>query len=79
MGSIAEQMNESSPGANQEITAELPEFETVLTCLRGFGGAPKFPIPHHLLFLLRYWKQFQKPRALEMVERTLLLCTVGYF
>ena len=23
----------------------------------GFGGAPKFPSPHNLLFLLRYWKR----------------------
>jgi len=23
----------------------------------GFGPAPKFPIPHHLFFLLRHWKR----------------------
>ena len=37
----------------------------------GFGRAPKFPSPHTLLFLLRYWKRTGEPRALEMVERTL--------
>ncbi|MGI6706355.1 MAG: thioredoxin domain-containing protein [Clostridia bacterium] len=37
----------------------------------GFGRAPKFPTPHHLLYLLRYWRQFKNDRALEMVEHTL--------
>jgi uncharacterized protein YyaL (SSP411 family) len=37
----------------------------------GFGHAPKFPSPHNLLFLLRYWKRTGEPRAIEMVERTL--------
>jgi uncharacterized protein YyaL (SSP411 family) len=37
----------------------------------GFGRAPKFPAPHSLLFLLRYWKRTGTPRALVMVEKTL--------
>lgn len=37
----------------------------------GFGKAPKFPAPHNLLFLLRYWKRTQNNQALAMVERTL--------
>jgi uncharacterized protein len=37
----------------------------------GFGTAPKFPTPHTLLFLLRYWKRHGEARALEMAERTL--------
>lgn len=37
----------------------------------GFGGAPKFPTPHNLLFLLRYWKRKQNERALAMVKETL--------
>lgn len=37
----------------------------------GFGQAPKFPTPHNLLFLLRYWKRTGEQRALEMVEHTL--------
>src|SRR5574338_335288 len=37
----------------------------------GFGNAPKFPSPHNLLFLLRYWKRKNEPKALEMVEKTL--------
>ena len=37
----------------------------------GFGGAPKFPSPQRLLFLLRYWKRTGKGEALRMVEKTL--------
>ncbi len=37
----------------------------------GFGGAPKFPTPHTLLFLLREWKRTGDAQALTMVERSL--------
>ena len=37
----------------------------------GFGRAPKFPSPHNLLFLLRYWYLSKEAHALEMVEKTL--------
>ena len=37
----------------------------------GFGYAPKFPSPHNLTFLLRYWKRTSDRKALEMVEKTL--------
>ncbi|MBE9524986.1 MAG: thioredoxin domain-containing protein [Chloroflexi bacterium] len=37
----------------------------------GFGTAPKFPSPHNLLFLLRYWQRSKNSHALEMVESTL--------
>lgn len=39
--------------------------------LGGFKGAPKFPTPHKLLFLLRYWKRTDNEQALVMVEKTL--------
>jgi uncharacterized protein YyaL (SSP411 family) len=37
----------------------------------GFGPAPKFPTPHNLSFLLRYWKTSGNSAALQMVEKTL--------
>ena len=37
----------------------------------GFGEAPKFPTPHNLLFLLRYWKRSGDERSLQMVTKTL--------
>jgi len=43
----------------------------------GFGNSPKFPTPHNLIFLLRYWKRKKEPIALEMVEKTLLKMRLG--
>jgi uncharacterized protein YyaL (SSP411 family) len=43
----------------------------------GFGTAPKFPSPHNLLFLLRYWHRTGESRALEMVEKTLQEMRLG--
>jgi uncharacterized protein YyaL (SSP411 family) len=43
----------------------------------GFWTAPKFPMPHHLLFLLRYWKRTGNENALFMVERTLEAMRLG--
>jgi uncharacterized protein YyaL (SSP411 family) len=37
----------------------------------GFGGRPKFPSPHNLLFLLRYYRRTGNSRALRMAEQTL--------
>lgn len=37
----------------------------------GFYVAPKFPTPHRLLFLMRYYAQTGDKNALEMVEATL--------
>lgn len=37
----------------------------------GFGGAPKFPTPSRLMFLLRYWVKTQLPEPLRMVKFTL--------
>jgi len=43
----------------------------------GFGQAPKFPTPHTLLFLLRYWKRRGNDFALEIVEKTLQAMRLG--
>jgi hypothetical protein len=43
----------------------------------GFGDAPKFPAPHNLLFLLRYWKRTGTGEALHMVEKTLRAMRMG--
>ena len=43
----------------------------------GFSDAPKFPSPHTLLFLLRYWKRSGEDRALAMVEKTLHAMRLG--
>ena len=43
----------------------------------GFGTAPKFPTPHNLLFLLRYWKRTGDENALSIVEKTLKQMRMG--
>ena len=43
----------------------------------GFGSAPKFPSPHNLMFLLKYWKLYKEPKAIEMVEKTLSAMKMG--
>ena len=43
----------------------------------GFGTAPKFPTPHNLLFILRYWKRTGDEKALIMVEKTLKQMRMG--
>jgi uncharacterized protein YyaL (SSP411 family) len=37
----------------------------------GFNNAPKFPSPHNLIFLLRYWNKSGDEYALKMVNETL--------
>ncbi len=63
--------------ANGEITKEV--IHDAFSHLKysfdnthgGFGRAPKFPTPHNLLFMLRYWYDQKEPFALEIVEKTL--------
>jgi uncharacterized protein YyaL (SSP411 family) len=43
----------------------------------GFGSAPKFPSPHNLLLVLRYWKRTRDERALYIVEKTLQKMRLG--
>jgi uncharacterized protein YyaL (SSP411 family) len=37
----------------------------------GFSHAPKFPMPHYLLFLLADWKANERKESLDMVRETL--------
>ncbi len=43
----------------------------------GFGSSPKFPSPHELLFLLKYWERTNEEKALDMVEKTLDAMRLG--
>ncbi len=72
--------------ALQEISRTVPGEELTESILKsaydqlaryfdeqhgGFGSAPKFPTPHKIFFLLRYWKRTGNAAALKMVEKTL--------
>lgn len=43
----------------------------------GFGTAPKFPVPHNLLFLALYAGQHNHSNVLKMVEKTLMQMRKG--
>lgn len=43
----------------------------------GFGGAPKFPSPHNLIFLLRYAFRTKEQAAVDMVRNTLVQMRAG--
>jgi hypothetical protein len=66
-----------SESAGESIGESIMEeaYEELLTSFDngsgGFEGAPKFPTPHKIFFLLRYWRRSGNPEALSMVEHTL--------
>ena len=69
-------------GAQPGITATVTGvWKTVLTLFTGVLVVhPNFPSHIIFSFCLHYWKQFQKPRALEMRWKGhCWLCTVGVF
>jgi uncharacterized protein YyaL (SSP411 family) len=43
----------------------------------GFEPAPKFPTPHRLLFLMRYYHRSKDSQALDMVQKTLTAMRLG--
>ena len=43
----------------------------------GFGLSPKFPTPHYLIFLLRYFRRYHDETALMMVEKTIEKVNLG--
>ena len=76
------QDSDASPGAGELTSTELERaFEQLRdrfdSTHGGFGSAPKFPTPHNLYFLLRYWKRYGEPDALRMVEKTLEALRLG--
>ena len=72
-------LKKTSQYSNDQATINKSLLKTAFTQLRnsydhqygGFGTAPKFPTPHNLRFLLRYWKRTNNNKALAMVEQTL--------
>ncbi len=72
---LLQKSNNTEKGENltREILDVAYEHFSVLFDQKfgGFGQAPKFPSPHQLLFLLRYWHRTGDKQALMMVEMTL--------
>lgn len=74
---ITAAINQEQTGNGQEPDRQLVERAYGQLARRfdhnwgGFGGAPKFPTPHNLLFLLRYADVTQESNAMKMAEITL--------
>ncbi len=74
-----------SPGGSGKKVSAATIFGSAFSDLRvrydrmngGFGKAPKFPMPHVLMFLMRYWKRSGSDQALEMAEKTLKMMGYG--
>jgi uncharacterized protein YyaL (SSP411 family) len=64
-------------GGDEDLTKKV--LDTAFNLLKemydyengGFGTSPKFPTPHNILFLLRYWNRTGNKTALKMVQKTL--------
>ncbi|MDD1719524.1 MAG: thioredoxin domain-containing protein [Methanoregulaceae archaeon] len=79
---VAEEITRSLCEPPQDNGSARPDKTTLTEAYRdlasrfdrvngGFGRSPKFPEPHLLLFLLRYWNRTGEESALRMVELTL--------
>ncbi len=68
------QPQESADTADIELThLAVRQYERIYDEKHGgFGGAPKFPAPHNLLFLLAYYERRKTASCLNMAEHTLL-------
>lgn len=76
---ITEHLSKVSPaGDGQKVTIDLcnaafAQFqERFDKDFGGFSNAPKFPTPHNMIFLLRYYHRTKNREALDMVTKTLI-------
>lgn len=78
-GQQISQLIDEKPAKKDDQTIDLSLLETAYRQYArsfdsewgGFGSPPKFPTPHNLLFLLRYYQIMKEEHALQMVEKTL--------
>ena len=81
--SAAVSFSASSTGPGGGISPESIEqcFQTLHASFDsehgGFGSAPKFPSPHTILFLLRYWSDTGENSALDMAASTMRAMRAG--
>jgi len=81
IAAVLQRTSQDTPGEElDEATLELA-YEQLAKRFdgqhAGFSNAPKFPTPHNILFLLRYWKRSGNQATLDMVEKTLLAMRRG--
>lgn len=70
---LKHQYESLSHGIESELLDEAEDLfrQTFDREYGGFGPAPKFPLPHNLIFLMDRYKKTGSPILLEMVETTL--------
>jgi uncharacterized protein YyaL (SSP411 family) len=79
---VINQIEEALSSDSSGVTSTSVDMESIETAFSsflrrfdeergGFGAAPKFPSPHNLMLLLRFWKRSGDEEALKMVETTL--------
>lgn len=72
---------EPHAGALEDEAVMSKAFQVLMSAYdntwAGFGVAPKFPLPHYLSFLLRFWKKSRAVNALWMTEDTLKMLRRG--
>jgi uncharacterized protein len=84
-GSITDQLqqltSQATAGGNLQPQVLDKTFEQIKRTYDsadpGFGGAPKFPRPAVLEFLMRYWKRTGNQEALDMTLKTLHAMAAG--
>lgn len=82
---ITNQLNQISNKINNNETLEQSILEKAFQQYDknfdlkygGFGKAPKFPVPHNLIFLLKYFFYTNNSTALFMVEKSLTAMRLG--
>lgn len=81
ISSVFQQINNTSPGKDLDERTLTTAYKQFLQRFDqdygGFGNAPKFPTPHNLFFLLRYWNRTGNEQALKIVEKTLQTMRLG--
>lgn len=72
---VLSQISGGDPGGSltaKTLETAFKQFQGAFDKERGgFSPQRKFPVPHNLMFLLRYWKRTGDAAALEMAEKTL--------
>ena len=72
-GNLGQESEEIEEADVQLIETAFSHYKRLFDSRNGgFGRAPKFPTPHNLLFLMRYFEKCGKKEALNMVEKTLI-------
>lgn len=80
---ITSALREAQGGGGEELGEDVLKKAYIELARRfdeehgGFSHAPKFPSPHNILFLLRYWMRTDDKDALNMAEKTLSKMRMG--